>query len=80
MASRYDEWNARPRMTADEFAAWQKAWRERELMEQRGFQHVTTKLLGQIQDETIIEDAEKFLGTDFDKWFLGQLHISAEGL
>ena len=74
---KYDRWNARPRMTPEEFAEWQRKWHERELKEQYGLQCVTSRVLGQIQDETLVKMK---LGTDFDKWFLGQLKISAEGL
>lgn len=74
---KYDQWNARPRMTADEFAAWQKAWHERELKEQRSLTELAQRALATIHDETVVEMK---LGTDFDKWFLGQLRISTEGL
>lgn len=77
---KYDRWNARPRTTPEEFAEWQRKWGERELKEQYGLQLVTHKIIGRIHDELIIEADEKFLGTDFDRWFLGQLKISAEGL
>ena len=78
--SKYDQWNARPRMTPDEFIAWQAEWRSRELKEQYGLQCVTRRIIGQIHDELIVDASEMTLGTPFDVWFLGQLKISAEGL
>lgn len=78
--SKYGEWNARPRMTPEEFAEWQRAWHEREQAELKRFQLVSRKVIGQIHDEMVEEKSEMRLGTPFDVWFLGQLHISAEGL
>jgi hypothetical protein len=78
--NKYDRWNARPRMTPDEFAKWQQDWHDREIKEMYGLQCVTRKIIGQIHDELIIDADERTLGSDFDKWFLGQLHISTEGL
>jgi hypothetical protein len=76
----YDRWNARPRMTAEGFAEWQRQWHAREAKEQQGLQVVVGKIIGSIHDEMIISVDERLLGNDFDKWFLGQLKISAEGL
>jgi hypothetical protein len=78
--NRYPEWNARPRMTPNEFAEWQAAWHAREQSERYGLQMVTQKIVGRIHDELIVDASEMRLGTDFDKWFLGQLKSSAEGL
>ena len=77
---KFPEWNARPQMTPEEFAKWQAAWQARELAEQYGLQCVTRKIIGAIHDELIIPADELSLGNDFDKWFLGQLKISAEDL
>jgi hypothetical protein len=81
--SRYDEWNARRaslRLTPQEFEEWQAAIRAGEVAAQYGLKLITSKVIGQIHDELIIDADERFLGSDFDKWFLGQLKISAEGL
>jgi len=81
--SRYDEWNARRanfRLTPQEFDEWQAAIRAGEIAAQYWLKLITGKIIGQIHDELIIPVDEKFLGSDFDKWFLGQLKISAEGL
>ena len=78
--SKYTKWNNRPRMTPDEFAEWQKAWHAREVAEQYGLKLVTQGIIGRIHDELIVDESEMKLGTSFDKWFLGQLKISAEEL